>query len=88
MAEALKKEKPGEKAKERTKASYGNNQVMFWQTTAKVAEVDQRKLDALMAYQTALTFRPKAATPKPGEKDELSESAQRLWKELGGTGQG
>ena len=88
MAEALKKEKPGEKAKERTKASYGNNQVMFWQTTAKVAEVDQRKLDALMAYQTALAFRPKSATPKPGEKDELSESAQRLWKELGGTDQG
>ena len=88
MAEALKKGKPGEKAKERTKARYGNNQVMFWQTTAKVAELDQRKLDALMAYQTALAFRPKSATPKPGEKDELSESAQRLWKELGGTGQG
>ena len=88
MAEALKKGKPGEKAKERTKARYGNNQVMFWQTTAKVAEVDQRKLDALMAYQTALAFLPKSATPKPDEKDELSESAQRLWKELGGTGQG
>ena len=88
MADALKKEKPGDKAKERMRSGYANNQVTYWQTTAKVAEAEQRTLDALMAYQTALAFRPKSAAPKPGREDELGESAQRLWKELGGTEQG
>jgi thiol-disulfide isomerase/thioredoxin len=88
MAEALKTQKPGDKARETIKSGYANNQVIYWQTTAKVAEVEQRKLDALMAYQTALAFRPKATAPKPGKKDELSDNAQRLWKELGGTEQG
>ena len=87
MADALKKEKPGDKTKERMKTGYANYQASYWQTHAKVAEADQRKLDALMAYQTALSFRPKSA-PKPGIKDELGENAQRLWKELGGTDQG
>jgi thiol-disulfide isomerase/thioredoxin len=88
MADALKKEKPSDKAKESLKAGYANYQSTYWQTTAKVADIEQHKLDALTAYQTALAFRPKAAAPKPGKKDELSDSAQRLWKELGGTEQG
>ena len=85
MADALKQEKPGEKAQMK---SNGYNQLLYWQAAAKVAEAEQRKLDALMAYQTALIFRPKSATPKSTDKDELSENAQRLWKELGGTEQG
>jgi len=88
MSEALKKEKPGEKAKQSAKMSYANNQVAYWQTTAKVAEAESRKLDAMTSYQTALAFRPKSAAPKPGKKDELADNAQRLWKELGGTDEG
>lgn len=88
MSEALKKEKPGDKAQPRMKASYANNQVAYWQTTAKVAEAEGRKLDAVTSYQTALSFRPKSAAPKPGKKDELADNAQRLWKELGGTDEG
>jgi thiol-disulfide isomerase/thioredoxin len=88
MSEALKKEKPGEKAQPRMKASYANNQVTYWQTTAKVAEAESRKLDAMTSYHTALSFRPKSATPKPDKKDELADNAQRLWKELGGTDEG
>jgi thiol-disulfide isomerase/thioredoxin len=88
MSEALKKEKPGDKAQPRMKASYANNQVIYWQTTAKVAEAEGRKLDAMTSYQTALSFRPKSATPKPSKKDELADNAQRLWKELGGTDEG
>jgi thiol-disulfide isomerase/thioredoxin len=53
---------------------------------AKVAEAEQRKLDALTAYQTALTVR--TSPPRTGSKDELSDNTQRLWKELGGTDQG
>ena len=88
MSEALKKEKPGEKAQPRMKESYTNNQVTYWQTTAKVAEAEGRKLDAMTSYQTALSFRPKSAAPKPGKKDELADNAQRMWKELGGTDEG
>jgi thiol-disulfide isomerase/thioredoxin len=88
MSEALKKEKPGDKAKAWMKSNYAANQVTYWQATAKVAEAAARKLDALMAYQTALAFRPKSAVPKNGKKDELSDDAARLWKELGGTEQG
>lgn len=88
MAEALRKEKPSDKARDALKQGYASNQTTYWQSTAKVAEAEQRKLDALTAWQTALSFRPAMATPKAGKPDELTESAQRLWKELGGTEQG
>jgi thiol-disulfide isomerase/thioredoxin len=88
MSEALKKEKPGDKAKQGIKAGYANYQATYWQATAKVAEAEGRKLDAFTSYQTALSFRPKSGTPKPGKKDELADNAQRLWKELGGTDEG
>ena len=88
MSEALKREKPGEKAKQWMKMSYANNQVTYWQTTAKVAEAEGRKLDAMTSCQTALSFRPKSGAPKQGKKDELADNAQRLWKELGGTDEG
>jgi thiol-disulfide isomerase/thioredoxin len=84
MAEDLKQQKPADKEK----TGYAYQQATYWQTVAKVAEAEQRKLDALMAYQTALAFRPKSSTSKPGLKDGLSENAQRVWKELGGTDQG
>ncbi|HKQ74856.1 MAG TPA: TlpA disulfide reductase family protein [Blastocatellia bacterium] len=88
MSEALKKEKPGEKAKQSEKMGYAYNQVTYWQTTAKVAEAESRKLDAMTSYQTALSFRPKSAAPTPGKKDELADNANRLWKDLGGTDEG
>ena len=66
------------------KRAFAYEQTVYWQATAKVAEAEQRKLDALTAYQTALTFR----MMKPANKDELSDNTQRLWKELGGTEQG
>ena len=66
------------------KRVFAYEQTVYWQATAKVAEAEQRKLDALTAYQTALTFR----MMKPANKDELSDNTQRLWKELGGTEQG
>lgn len=79
--------KPKEPAKtEAQKRSYVYSQTVYWQAVAKVAEVEQRKLDALTAYQTVLLFR--SAPSKPDEKDELSDTAKRLWKELGGTDQG
>jgi thiol-disulfide isomerase/thioredoxin len=83
MAQALKKKEPGEKATDQQKRGYAYNAGNYWQTVAKVAEAQQRKLDALMAYQTALSVWPKGSVP-----DELTATTQRLWKELGGTDQG
>jgi len=90
LSEALKKEKPDEKAKASKKASYASHQVTYWQTVAKVAEAENRKLDALTSYQTALSFRPKQNATAGGDtkKDELADNTKRLWKELGGTDDG
>lgn len=68
--EALKPEKPYEKSWQ-------------WQIEAKWAELQGRKLDALLMYRAALNARP--ADSKPPGKDELAENVSRLWKELGGT---
>jgi len=84
MAEALKKKEPRENATDVQKRSYAYNAGIYWQAVAKVAEAEQRKLDALTAYQTALAVRSKGSPPP----DELRDSTQRLWKELGGTDQG
>ena len=70
------------------KRSYASDQTVYWGTAGKVAEIEQRKLDALTAYQTALLFWGQRSTTKSGKKDELTESTERLWKELGGTEQG
>jgi thiol-disulfide isomerase/thioredoxin/tetratricopeptide (TPR) repeat protein len=88
MAEALKKKEPGEKASDNRKRSYTTSAVAYWQTVAKVAEAEQHKLDALTAYQTALSLSPKSPASSAGSKDDLTENTQRLWKELGGTDQG
>src|SRR5687767_13804588 len=88
MAAALKKKEPGEKASDNKKRAYAYNAGLYWRAVAKVAEAEQRKLDALIAYQTAMSVRPASAVPAAGSKDELSDNTQRLWKELGGTDQG
>lgn len=88
MAEALKQGQPAENAAASNRTIYATRQVTYWRTNAKVAEAEKRKLDALVSYQTALSFRPKLATPGPGKNDGLADDAGRLWKELGGTDEG
>jgi thiol-disulfide isomerase/thioredoxin len=68
--ESLKPEKPFQKGAQ-------------LQAEAKWAELQNRKLDALLFYRAALDTR--AAGFKPPEKDELAENVARLRKELGGT---
>ncbi len=50
---------------------------------AKFAELQGRKLDALLLYRAVMDAR--AADFKPPKKDELAENIARLRKELGGT---
>ncbi len=49
---------------------------------AKAAEIQGKKLDALILYRSAMETRP--MPPKAGAKDSLAETIERLWKELGG----
>ena len=83
LAQLAEVTKQKEQTNDAQRRSFAHGQFVYWQAAAKVAEAEQRKLDALTAYQTALAFR----VAKP-VKDELSETTQRLWKELGGTEQG
>ena len=82
LADITLPKKPAETDAAKRTSAY--NQMVYWQTVAKVAETEQRKADAVMAYQTALAMR---LSPESG-KDELADNTQRLWKELGGTDEG
>lgn len=88
LAQLAETTKQKEQVKDSQKRAYAYNQTIYWQAFARVAEAEQRKLDALIAYQTALGFRSQTQFTQSGKKDELSGNAQRLWKELGGTEQG
>ena len=54
-----------------------------FQVEAKWAELQNRKLDALLFYRAALDLRPSVF--KHSGKDELADNITRLRKELGGT---
>src|SRR5215213_4426711 len=82
LADLAVPKKPSESDSQKRFAAYG--QTVYWQAVGKVAEIEQRKLDAMTAYQTALSFRLGPA----GKEDEVTGNTQRLWKELGGTDQG
>jgi thiol-disulfide isomerase/thioredoxin len=83
LAQLAEVSKQKEQINDAQRRSFAHGQFVYWQAAGKVAEAEQRKLDALTAYQTALSFR----VTKP-VNDELNATIQRLWKELGGTDQG
>src|SRR6266567_5974756 len=58
----------------------------YWGAMGRLAELQQRKLDAMGFYENALLARLEAKQKTvPGEKDELADDARRLWSNLGGT---
>jgi thiol-disulfide isomerase/thioredoxin len=59
------------------------DQAAIWAVKAAFAEVEGRKLDALLMYQAAIKTRP--PDPNSKKKDELADDEARLWKELGGS---
>lgn len=58
-------------------------QSSFWYATAKFAELEGRKLDALILYHRAIETR--SSDVWPPDKEELLASEQRLFHELGGS---
>jgi len=71
------------------KEAYLEHVSAYWDRMGRVAELQQRKLDAMGFYENALLARLEAKQkPVPGEKDELAENAKKLWSSLGGTSEG
>jgi thiol-disulfide isomerase/thioredoxin len=98
MEQALLKAKPDASAEAGDKAIYKRNQGIYWEWNGRVAEAEGRKIDALAFYQHAIALQPHLAVPGlatakmlvvgSGNDDSLTGHAAKLWKELGGTGEG
>ena len=77
----------GDKAS-RKKHCYSSESA-YWGLNARVAELRNRKLDAMAYYESALLARLQAEeNPEHGQKDDLVENARKLWNDLGGTEEG
>jgi hypothetical protein len=77
----------GDKASRKKDCS--SRESAYWGLTARVAEIQDKKLDAMAYYESALLARLQAQEkPETGQKDELAENARKLWSDLGGTEEG
>lgn len=75
--------------KDDRRKSYATEESSYWGGTARLAELQDRKLDAMAYYESALLARlDSGQIPSAGEKDELGACARDLWKTLGGTEEG
>ena len=72
----------------RESADLPHLQQKLWEVKAKWAELNGRKLDAMLMYRASLDVRPANYKFKAGKPDEIKEAYDRLWKELGGTEDG
>ena len=61
-------------------------QSLYWWNRARLAALEGRKVDALAYYQLSLHTRLEPAQYSEGKfRDDLTDEAQALWKETGGT---
>lgn len=68
---------------DRRKVDKPNSKLQVLTMQARLAEIDKRKLDALLLYRAVLDMRPKNG-PKPKE-DKVTAAYDRLLLELGGS---
>ena len=76
-----------ENANSNDKGRFVDLAARYWFVRGLYAEKGGRKMDALVDYRNALALYP-PRRPSPDRRDEVMTSAERLWKELGGTAQG
>jgi hypothetical protein len=89
MDERLQELKSFASDKNDRKEAYLEHLSAYWDHMGRLAELQQRKIDAMGFYENALLARLEAKQkPVPGEKDELAENAKKLWSSLGGTSEG
>ena len=61
----------------------------YWGLMGRLAEFQDRKVDAMAYYENGLLKRLEAKQkPESGVKDELANNARTLWSSLGGTDEG
>lgn len=87
----LAQHKPAETVPAFVKNNYAGFQALYLEARGSLAEAENRKLDALIHYQNAITALPKEIVSQFISKahvDMLNERAEKLWKELGGTSEG
>lgn len=70
------------------KASLGIYAAQYWSVRGLLAEKENRKMDALIDYRNAITLYPLREPNNYDRRDEVMDSAERIWKELGGTAHG
>ncbi len=87
IEEKLAKMRPKDDAPGEAKSRYAEEEAQFWFLSGLYAEKAGRKMDALVDYRNSISQYP-PRRPSPDRRDEVMASAQRLWKELGGTAQG
>jgi thiol-disulfide isomerase/thioredoxin len=63
-------------------------EMQSWKLKGKWAELNGRKLDALLMYHASLGARPVGYKVRGKKPDEVKEGYDRLWKELGGSDDG
>lgn len=88
MNAALTQEKPDENAEPGQRQMYAHRQAIAWESTGRLAEAENRKLDALAFYQRALRVGPSEESFDDEEPDKLPGRVRQLWMELGGTEEG
>ena len=79
--------RPSENASATDRTRFADLAAPYWFVRGLYAERDGRKIDALVDYRNALALYP-PRRPRPDRRDEVMVSAERLWKELGGTAEG
>ena len=85
--EILNRLRPPDSAPAGEKVRFAEDEAKLWYLKGLFAEAENRKADALIDYRNSVsTFPPRR--PSPDRRDQVMQSAQRLWKELGGTAQG
>lgn len=89
LDERLQDLKPLIGDKQERRKAYLGNESDYWFLMGRLAELQDRKQDAMAYYESGLLARLEAQQkPETGEPDELADNAHRLWTELGGTKDG
>jgi thiol-disulfide isomerase/thioredoxin len=78
---------PSDSTSTSDKSRFAEDEAMFWYLKGLFAEAELRKMDALIDYRNSISSFP-PRRPSPDRRDQVMQSAQRLWKEVGGTAQG
>lgn len=89
LAQSLQTMKAQVNDKDGRRKAYAAQESLYWNAMAHFAQLQNRKLDAMACYQSALLDRlDTGALPARGEKDNLAGDARALWADLGGTDDG